>query len=142
MSGDIGVDCQPGVSSIFWFELTLPLGSAADADSDPSHDLLTDLRVVVVDDNATNRTILESQLLSWRMQPELVENANSALTSLRAAAADGHPYDLAVLELCMPDTDGLQLITEDPALHGILMIILFSSLRPDPPAFAEAGVRQ
>ena len=101
----------------------------------PNHDLLSDLRVLVVDDNATNRNILEVQLSSWRMTPDLVDSAALALDRLRETAARGQPYDLAVLDMFMPGMDGLQLaqaISADPLLKGTPMIMLTSSMQLDP----------
>ena len=145
MSGEIGVQSQPGAGSTFWFEVSLPLGRSTDADRDAEHNALAGLRVLVVDGSATNRSLVESQLLSWRMRPELVGDAASALTMLQAATSDGHPFDLAVLDADLPGTDGLELarsVAADPALGGLPMLVLTSSARPDPQALAEAGVGQ
>ena len=80
MGGHLGMESELGVGSAFWFELPLPLGSDTENIlGTPTHDLLKDLRVLVVDDNATNRSILEVQLKTWHMQPELVDSGSAAL---------------------------------------------------------------
>jgi PAS domain S-box-containing protein len=146
MSGDIGVHSHPGAGSTFWFELTLPLGSGTVADSVAAgQGLLAGRRVLVVDDSGTDR-LLESQLLSWRMRPELVCTAEAAVTTLRAGAAEGqHPFGLAVLNMSGPETDGLQLartIVADPRLSDLPLIILSSGARPEPHLVSEAGIGQ
>lgn len=67
------------------------------------------LRVLVVDDNATNRRILEEMLASWRMKPTVVSNADSALSALRKAASTNARFDVLISDGQMPDVDGLML---------------------------------
>jgi len=96
--------------------------------------------VLVVDDNQTNRLILHDQLTAWGMTVDLVDNGPAALEELARAAAAGTPYDLGVLDLCMPDMDGMELarrVTATPELGGVGMVLLTSG--PDLVA-AEAGV--
>jgi CheY-like chemotaxis protein len=62
---------------------------------------LSDLQVLVVDDNATNRQILSHQILAWNIQTGSAASGDEALTMLRAAAAEGKPYDLALLDVQM-----------------------------------------
>jgi two-component system sensor histidine kinase/response regulator len=146
MAGEIGVASELGAGSTFWFELPLPVGSLpASGMESVSHDLLTELRVLVVDDNSTNRTILQAQLSSWRMDADLVDSAESALSRLREMAAKDQPYDLAILDMHTPEVDGLELartISADPALRNLPMIVLTSDLQIDPLSLLEAGVRQ
>ena len=146
MEGELGLDSQLGAGSNFWFEIPLPVGEALESVEElPTSEALKGLRVLVVDDNATNRGILEAQLTSWRMDPELVENAASALAKLRHRVSVGEPYDLVVLDMFMPDIDGLQLaraISNDPALSGTPMIMLTSSSQLEPGLLQEAGIGQ
>ena len=147
MGGDIGVDSEPGTR-----QHVLVRGPAAAGQfrrdlvrDEPRHPLLTDLRVLVVDDNATNRTILESQLTSWRLRPDLVADARVRPEPVAGDGEPGQPYDLAVLDMCMPEVDGLELarsISSDPKLAGTPMIMLTSGLQVDPSAFADAGIGQ
>jgi CheY-like chemotaxis protein len=90
---------------------------------------LFDLRVLVVDDNATNRQILRHQLFAWKMQKGSAANGYEALELLRAAAAEGRPFDLALLDMQMPEMDGMTLaraIKADPAIASTKLIILTS----------------
>ena len=72
-------------------------------------DDLRGLHALVVDDNETHRQIVERQLDSWAMQSTSAEGGERALELLRAAAARGEPYDVALLDMKMPGMDGLEL---------------------------------
>jgi len=88
------------------------------------------VRVLIVDDNETNRLILNQQISAWRMQAEPVTSGKAALISLRAAVAEGKPYEIALLDMQMPEMDGLMLaraIKADPTISDVHLIILTSS---------------
>ena len=88
------------------------------------------LRVLVVDDNATNRRILVEMLSSWRMRPKGAEGGRAALSLLERAARKGRPFPLVLLDANMPDMDGFALaghIKKHPRLAGAVVMMLTSS---------------
>jgi CheY-like chemotaxis protein len=90
---------------------------------------LFNLRVLVVDDNATNRQILRHQIFAWKMQKGSAASGYEALKILRTSAGAGTPYDLALLDMQMPEMDGLTLaraIKADPTIASTRLIILTS----------------
>jgi len=130
MNGQIGVQSEPGKGANFWFTAQFPkqVGPPPAAKADYNRDLF-DLRVLVVDDNATNRQILRHQIVAWKMQKGSAAGGHEALKIMRAAAASGKPYDVALLDMQMPEMDGLTLartIKTDPAIASTHLIILTS----------------
>ena len=82
MGGEIGVESEEGVGSTFWFEVPLSVCGGRDPSRrGVGHDVLRDLRVLVVDDNATNRLVLESQLTSWGLRPDVMEHPEVAVST-------------------------------------------------------------
>src|SRR5205085_250066 len=102
------------------------------------------LRVLVVDDNATNRKILSHQLDSWGMIHSQADSALRALDLLKSAAAKDAGYDLAILDLLMPEMDGFELaraIKSDPKLARIHLVLLTSAgVRGDGATARAAGI--
>jgi two-component system, sensor histidine kinase and response regulator len=127
MQGQIGVQSQQGKGSTFWFTAQFDKQASAVKAPERSFRDLFNFQVLVVDDNATNREILRQQILAWRMRANSAASGAEALKLLRAAATECKPYDLALLDVQMPEMDGLTLasaIKADPAIAGTRLILL------------------
>jgi len=143
MGGEVGVSSEEGVGSTFWF--TARLGVAQDAakarPAPPTE--LRGQRIVIVDDNMTNRKVLMGQLSLCGMEAVCASSADEALSMMRIAASAGRPFEVALLDHQMPGCDGATLgktILAEPALRGARLILLTSSgQRGDGRMFSELG---
>ena len=102
---------------------------------------LRDFPVLVVDDNSTNRKILEEMIANWRMKPVVAPNGPAALDALHRAHQNGTPFRLVLLDGHMPDMDGFEVaarVKQDPQLHGAKVILLTSAGRSEDVARAKA----
>jgi len=128
MGGSIDVDSRPGRGSTFFFTVKLARqGEAKAAPAPPAR--LAGRRVLVVDDNATNRQILRHQLGYWGLRVTAVESGPRGLALLQQASASGTAYDLAILDMKMPEMDGLALaraIKQEKALARVPLVLLTS----------------
>ncbi|HTB79883.1 MAG TPA: response regulator [Opitutaceae bacterium] len=143
MHGEIGIESELGHGATFWFTVQFSLQPETAKVVHRRADL-AGARVLVVDDNATNREIFQRQLAAWHVVHASAVSGAEALEKIRAATAAKEPFDAAVLDMQMPGMDGLTLarhVHEDPALTGLKMLILSSMGRSIPPAeLAAAGV--
>ncbi len=133
MGGEITVESQPGIGSTFVFTARFsrqlrPLPQAVAR----APDVLRNLAVMVVDDNATNRRICEKWLHDWQMNPTCVESGVAALEALSQRAAGRSPYELILLDAHMPDMDGYALaarIRKRAELSAARIVLLTSGDR-------------
>ena len=141
MDGQIGAEPREGGGSVFWFSIQLPAVEGAPEPARPRQDL-HGRRTLVVDDNATNRTILEHYMREWDLACESVDRPSAAIDALERASREGQPFELAVLDFNMPQMNGMQLAREirsRPAL-GALKTVILSSVALEPGQFDGAGV--
>jgi two-component system, sensor histidine kinase and response regulator len=129
MGGEIGVESEPGMGSTFFFTARLEKQPEGAQKAPRFRTHLHDLRVLVVDDNETNRKIVHEQVISWGMKNGQAEDGQRALEILRSVAERGKPYDLAILDMQMPEMDGIELaqrIKADPSISSTQLIMLSS----------------
>jgi PAS domain S-box-containing protein len=144
MGGEVGVLSDPSKGSTFWFTLTLEKNASARVRTTPSRTALRGVRVLVVDDNKTNRVILEQNLRVWGARSSSFEGGKEALLGLSNGVAADDPFELAILDYQMPEMDGIGLaraIRNDPKLSATRLVLLTSSARPgETRAAQEAGI--
>jgi len=142
MRGSIGVESRLGEGSTFWCEIPLSAVEQKPSTAQPILPL-RGLRVLIVDDNETNRLVLSTVVTAWEAEPAAVDGAGPALAALRSAAAIGSPFDAVLLDLNMPGIDGVELsrrIGADPSIAATHRVLLTSSPSPERDVLRDSGL--
>lgn len=144
MGGSISINSTPGHGSTFTFTATFIKQASQIVEPLPENVNLKGVRILVVDDNQTNRQILVQHTSAWGMIAEEAENGATALEKLRYAAANGKPFQLAVLDQKMPDMDGTELaklVKADSAIADTRLVLMPSySKRGQSKIARDAGI--
>jgi signal transduction histidine kinase/DNA-binding response OmpR family regulator len=143
MGGRLWVESAPGRGSRFHITARVGRVGGAEAGARPpaDHAGLLGLPVLVVDDNDTNRRILDEMLRGWGLAPALADSGAAALATLRRAHGAGAAFPLVILDAHMPVMDGFALaetLKADPTLAGATIMMLSSGMRPDEAARCRA----
>ena len=143
MDGEIGLESEPGGGSQFWVELTLPVDSTGVREVSVPDDFKHS-RILIVDDNEVNRSILSEQMADWQFDAAACSSGAEALTLLKAMVEQGIKVDAIILDYQMPGMNGadvLQQLREDPNLMTVPVIMLTSvDQMQDGSTFSSLGI--
>ena len=136
MGGEIGIESEEGQGSRAWFQIDVEIADQPEPDPPAEDNLLNDTRVLIVDGNTTNRSILRHHLESWNALSSESEDGRSALQAVRSAAASNEAFELVILDMMMPGMTGLDVARAIRAEQNLpqprLVILTSMGFSPDP----------
>ena len=142
MGGSVSVTTKVSEGSIF--EFALELYCSAPCEPQKIQAQIDQIKILILDDNETNRIILEKMLRGFGCEPDLASNGHTALEMMREAARQGSPYDLLLTDMQMPQMDGIEVArlvkANENIKKTIVMLLTSMRLRQDDPMLRKAGV--
>ena len=147
LDGEIGLESAPGEGATFWFTTRFQSagGRTTGGTELRRRTSLAGRRVLVVDDNSNNRLILSEHLARWGVRPTAAAGALAALGLMREASAADEPFDAVLLDMCMPQYDGMHLaamVHADDRLASTPLVMLTSSAHVSPEDLARVGITE
>jgi two-component system sensor histidine kinase/response regulator len=143
MGGRIGVHSQPGKGAEFWFTAAFEKQHLTEEGKDAVPGPISGKRILIVDDNATNRLVLQRQLNAWGCRVETASGGVEAIEHLHGALDEKDPFEIAILDMQMPEMDGETLgkkIKADHRTQNILLVMMTSiGQRGDAPRLEKVG---